>query len=144
MTSSRLKLYVSLFVVVSHILIYFGVLGLKAFVIPEADVFEIMGAMVPLFGVFLVVIIKDTVRSREDLRTGKMQTQQMILLTFAMLGAYILAALSALGMVAAQTITAADLPRWLTTIEAAFAVSLGLIIDDLFGGKSTEEASPSQ
>lgn len=138
MTSSRLKLYVSLFVVFSHILIYFGVLGLKAFVVPNADIFEIMGAMIPLFGVFLIVIIKDTVRGREDLRVGNVQTQQMVMLTFSMLGAYILAAFSALGMVAKQTITVADLSRWLTTVEAAFGMGLGLIIDDLFGGKSTE------
>ena len=140
MTSSQLKLYVSLFVVLSHILVYFGVIALKQWVVPATDVFEIMGAMVPLFGVFLIVIIKDTVRGREDLRTGNVQTQQMVLLTFAMLGAYALAVLSALAMVASQAILVADLPRWLTTIEAAFGVGLGLIIDDLFGGKSNASA----
>src|SRR5262249_37656353 len=120
MTISQLKLWVSGGVVVSHILTFFGILLLRAFVIPKANVFEIMGAMVPLFGVFLVVIIKDTLRKREDLSVGKVQTQQMVMLTFMILGAYILAVAATLAMIVNQTIEPMDLSKWLAIIESAF------------------------
>jgi hypothetical protein len=142
MTSSRLKLYVSMVVVLSHVATFFGVLMLRAAVLPNANLFDIMGAMVPLFGVFLIVIIKDTVRGREDLATGKVQTPQMIMLTFIMLGSYCLAVVATLVMVVLQSLEPADLPKWLATIESAFGTSLGLIIDDLFGGKAQEKLSP--
>ena len=142
MTSSRLKLYVSMVVVLSHVATFFGVLMLRAVVLPTANLFDIMGAMVPLFGVFLIVIIKDTVRGREDLATGKVQTPQMIMLTFIMLGSYCLAVVATLVMVVLQSLEPADLPKWLATIESAFGTSLGLIIDDLFGGKAQEKPSP--
>jgi len=135
MTSSQLKLYVSLSVVVSHIATFFGVILLRAFVLPRADVFEILGALVPLFGVFLVVIVKDTLKGREDTSLGKPQSQQMIALTFILIGAYIVAVAATLIMVVKQILEPADLPRWLAIIESAFGTSLGLIIDDLFGGK---------
>jgi hypothetical protein len=96
-----------------------------------------MGAMVPLFGVFLVVIIKDTLRGREDLSVGRLQTQQMLLLTFMILGSYVLAVAATLLMIVNQTIEPADLSKWLAIIESAFGIALGLIIDDLFGGKPT-------
>jgi hypothetical protein len=134
MTSSQLKLYVSLGIVISHVLVFFAVLLLRGFVIPQADVLGILGAMIPLFGVFLVVIVKDTVRGREDLAAGNIQTPQMIGLTFIMLGSYVLAVFSVLLMVVVQAVEPAELSKWLTTIEAAFGVALGLIIDDLFGG----------
>ncbi len=141
MTSSRLKLYVSLGVVVSHILTFFGILLLRAFVIPNLDIFGVMQAMVPLFGVFLVVIVKDTIRGREDLSIGNVQTEQMVLLTFIILGSYVLAVASTLLMVAQQVIEPADLSKWLGIVELAFGVALGLIIDDLFGGKAQPESS---
>jgi hypothetical protein len=141
MTSSRLKLYVSLGVVVSHILTFFGILLLRAFVIPNLDIFGVMQAMVPLFGVFLVVIVKDTIRGREDLSIGNVQTEQMVLLTFIILGSYVLAVASTLLMVARQVIEPADLSKWLGIVESAFGVALGLIIDDLFGGKAQPESS---
>jgi hypothetical protein len=134
MTSSRLKLYVSLSVVISHVATFFGVLLLRAFVLPQANIFEIFGAMVPLFGVFMVVIIKDTLRGREDLSVGNVQTQQMVLLTFMFVAAYALAVAATLIMVVAQTLEPGDLPKWLAIIESAFGIGLGLIIDDLFGG----------
>jgi hypothetical protein len=56
-------------------------------------------AMLPLFGVFLVVMIKDTIRDRENLAPGNKQTQQMIALTFLMLASYIAAAFAILLMV---------------------------------------------
>jgi hypothetical protein len=129
-------------VVLSHVATFFGVLMLRAAVLPNANLFDIMGAMVPLFGVFLIVIIKDTVRGREDLATGKVQTPQMIMLTFIMLGSYCLAVVATLVMVVLQSLEPADLPKWLATIESAFGTSLGLIIDDLFGGKAQEKLSP--
>jgi hypothetical protein len=137
MTNSRLKLYVSLFVVLSHIATFFGVLLLKAFALPDMNIFDIVGPLVPLFGVFLVVIIKDTLRGREDLSLGNVQTQQMVLLTFIILVAYALAVVATLLMIVQQTIEPADLPKWLAVVESAFGVALGLIIDDLFGGKSS-------
>ena len=138
MTNSRLKFYVSLWIVLSHIATFFGVMLLKAFVLPDANVLEIMGAMIPLFGVFLIVILKDTVRGREDLSQGKIQTLQMVTLTFIILGAYCLAVVVTFLMVISQSIEPADLPKWLATIELAFGASLGLIIDDLFGGKTQQ------
>jgi hypothetical protein len=136
MTNSRLKLYVSLAVVVSHILTFFGILLLRAFVVPNLDIFGVMQAMVPLFGVFLVVIVKDTLRGREDLSTGNVQTQQMVLLTFIILGSYMLAVAATLLMVAQQVIEPSDLSKWLAIVESAFGIALGLIIDELFGGKA--------
>ena len=138
MTSSQLKLYVSMAVVLSHVATFFGVLMLRALVLPQANIFEIMGAMVPLFGVFLVVIIKDTLRGRENLSVGNVQNQQMVLLTFTILGSYVLAIATTFLMVIQQTIQPDDLPRWLAIIESAFGTALGLIIDDLFGGKTQD------
>lgn len=141
MTSSQLKLYVSITVVLSHILTFFGILVLKAFAKPDLNILEVMGSMTPLFGVFVVVIIKDTLRGRENLAVGNPQTQQMIALTFLILGSYILAVLATLLMVASpQLIEPSELPKWLAIIESAFGVALGLIIDDLFGGKSQQSA----
>jgi hypothetical protein len=137
-TNSRLKFYVSLWIVLSHIATFFGVILLRALVLPNANILEIMGAMIPLFGVFLIVIIKDTVRGREDLSQGNVQTLQMVTLTFIMLGAYSLAVAVTFLMVIFQSIEPADLPKWLATIESAFGASLGLIIDDLFGGKTQQ------
>jgi hypothetical protein len=136
MTSSRLKLYVSLAIVLSHVLTFFGILMLRALVLPSMNILDVMGAMVPLFGVFVVVIIKDTLRGREDLAIGNVQTQQMVMITFIILGSYVLAVAMTLMMVVMQALEPADLSRWLATIEAAFGTALGLIIDDLFGGKS--------
>jgi hypothetical protein len=138
MTNSQLKLYVSLGIVLSHVATFFAVIILRAMVLPQANILEIMGAMVPLFGVFLIVIVKDTVRGREDLATGKVQTPQMVMLTFIMLGSYCLAVAATFAMVVLQTLEPADLPKWLATIEAAFGTALGLIIDDLFGGKAQD------
>lgn len=139
MTSSKLKLYVSLGIVLSHILIFFGILSLRAFVLPNANVLEIMGATLPLFGVFLVVIIKDTIRGRENLAPGNRQTPQMIALTFLLLASYIVAALAILLMVVSQAIEPQELPKWLAVLESAFGVALGLIIDDLFGGNAQQD-----
>jgi hypothetical protein len=144
MTSSRFKLYVSLTVVLAHVATFFGVLLLRAAVIPQANLFDIMGPMIPLFGVFLIVIIKDTVRGREDLSVGNVQTPQMIMLTFIMLGSYCLAVVATLVMIVLQSLEPADLPKWLATIESAFGSALGLIIDDLFGGKSQGNARRSR
>jgi hypothetical protein len=138
MTSSRLKLYVSLAVVLSHVATFFGVLMLRAFVLPQADIFEIMGTMVPLFGVFLIVIIKDTLRGRENLSVGNVQNQQMVLLTFIILGSYVIAVGLTFMMVVQQAIQPNELPRWLAIIESAFGAALGLIVDDLFGGKTQD------
>jgi hypothetical protein len=137
MTNMQLKLYVSLAVVVSHVATFFGVIMLRIFVLPQANVFEIIGAMIPLFGVFLIVIIKDTVRGREDLSVGNIQTQQMTMITFVILGAYCVAVGVTFPMVIEQAIEPAELPKWLAVIESAFGTALGLIIDELFGGKST-------
>jgi hypothetical protein len=137
MTGSRLKLYVSLFVVCSHIAAFFGVVLLRALVLPKVDIFEIIGSLVPLFGVFLVVIVKDTIKGREDLSIGRVQSTQMVSLTFILLGAYILAIAMTLVMVGYQSVQPSELPRWFAVIESALGTSLGLIIDDLFGGKGT-------
>lgn len=140
MTNSQLKFYVSLFVVLSHVATFFGIVLLKAVALPDANVLEIMGAMIPLFGVFLVVIVKDTLRGRENLEPGNRQTPQMIALTFIILGAYIVAVAMTLWLVVKQIIEPNELPKWLATIESAFGVALGLIIDDLFGGKAEKPA----
>ena len=135
MTNSRLKLYVSLTIVLSHMATFFGLLALRALALPQMNIFEVMGAMISLFGVFVVVIVKDTLRGREDLSVGKVQTEQMVLITFIILGSYVLAVAATLVMVISQAVSPTDLPKWLATIELAFGVALGLIIDDLFGGK---------
>jgi hypothetical protein len=141
MTYSRLKLYVSLCIVLSHVGTFFGVLMLRAFVLPQANIFEIMGSMLPLFGVFFVVIIKDTLRGRENLAVGNIQSEQMVLLTFIIVGSYILAVGLTFMMVIQQTIQPTDLPKWLAIIESAFGTALGLIIDDLFGGKALDSSN---
>lgn len=140
MTSSKLKLVVSLCIVISHIVAFFGVVALRAWALPKLDVFETFGALIPLFAVFLVVIVKDTVKGREDLSVGNRQSVQMVALTLILLLAYVIAIAMTLLMVAGQSIEPAELPRWFVVIESAFGTSLGLIIDDLFGGRKIEVA----
>jgi len=134
---SKLKLIVSSFVVISHIFLFFITFYIATKVQLELNIFEILGAMIPLFGLFVAIIIKDTLHNKFNFRRGKKVNNQMIVITYSILISYSLAISLTFLLFIDQTIgTVEQLSTWLALIESAFGISVGLIIDGLFGGET--------
>ncbi len=136
MRRNRLKLIVSFFVVTSHIAVFFITFYLQSlFALESSQIFTVLGSTIPLFGVFTTIIVKDSIRGQLNLSLGPTVSAQMIMVTFLILLAYIGAVAMTFRMFLTQVIvTAEQLGTWISLIESAFGITLGLIVDSLFGG----------
>jgi hypothetical protein len=139
MYQSNLKLALSNFIVLSHGAIFFTALLFHFYgAFDNANIFSILGPIIPLFGVFTTIIIKDTLRNKFSRARGKKINSQMISVTSLICVFYFFACAATFVLFYVQSITTVDqLSEWIARIEVAFGVGLGLIIDDLFGGEKS-------
>lgn len=138
MYQSQLKLCVSSFVVISHGAIFFVALAFQSHqAFDNEDAFSVLGALIPLFGLFVTIIIKDTLANKFNMRKGRKVNSQMLVVTLFICLFYLGGCFTTFYLFYNQTITtSSDLSNWIARIEAAFGIGLGLIIDDLFGGQT--------
>lgn len=136
MNSSRFKLEVSLSIVCSHIAIFFLAVWFQSkYGFGEGSVFSVLSALIPLFGLFSTIIVKNSLNNKYNVKAGKKVNLQMIWVCRLILLSYVVACLSTFLLFYGQVIkTDKDLADWISGIEVGLGVMLGLIIDDLFGG----------
>lgn len=143
MYASVFKFQTSLQIVISHILIFVVAFYFQLnFGFGNLDLFSVLAALTPLFGLFVAIILKDTIAGKYDFRKGRRVNMQMVWITRIILSAYILACFATFYLFYRQVIaTPEDLSQWIARIESALGISVGLIVDDLFGGGSAKSQS---
>lgn len=136
MYSSAFKFQTSLLIVISHILIFATAIYFQLnFGFDDTNLFSVLAALIPLFGLFVAIILKDTIAGKYNFRKGRKVNPQMVWITRIILIAYIAACFSTFYLFYRQVIATPDqLSEWIARIEGALGVSVGLIVDDLFGG----------
>ncbi|MCW2307949.1 hypothetical protein [Rhodobium gokarnense] len=136
MHRNKFKLEASITIVLSHVVIFFIAIIFQAkYGFGERSAFDVMSATIPLFGLFLSIIIKDTISGQFDLSSGKIITPQMVWITRIILGSYVIACLLTFLLFGIQSIKTPDeLTSWIASIESALGVSLAMLVDSLFGG----------
>ena len=143
MHRNKFKFETSITIVVSHIAIFFVALVFELnYGFGEGNAFNVMSATIPLFGLFLSIIIKDTIAGQFDLSAGRLINAQMVWVTRLILASYVAACMLTFVLFWRQAITTPEeLSGWISTIEAALGVSLGMLVDSLFGGNKEEQQS---
>ena len=131
---------------VSHIsIIFVALLFDMNFGFGTSNPFFILSSLIPLFGLFLSVIIKDTLAGRTNLKRGPQVNAQMVWVSRIIFSAYVLLCFTTFFMYYRQAIaTPEELAAWIASIEIALGVGVGMIIDDLFGGSSSADSGSHQ
>lgn len=137
MYQSNLKLSVSVFIILSHGAVFFLALIFSYFgAFDNISIFSVLGPLIPLFGLFTTIVIKDTLQNKFSRKRGPVVNTQMIAVTSLICVFYLFSSLSTFFLFYAQVIKTVDqLSEWIARIEVAFGIGLGLIVDDLFGGE---------